>query len=297
MELHTSVSQSTQISEIRVLDRYTALCETARMTPGERIRTERERLGWPQDRLAEEARAFAAPGVEIKQQDVQRIEAGKVKHSRKLPAIERALGIEPSRATRASTEVAETLPRRASTGATRPASTRSARTDEFESSVHPIPNSQHVPYYISGTAQAGSFVEVEDLDQSEPEIVYEEPDPDFPNARRFACRVAGDSMDALKPYPIPDGAKITGVAFADMEGRYPLRTGLIVVVQRQRDGGHLREWSVKQIEIRGDDIWFCPRSTNTKHKAFKVDADFHSDDGQEVEVLALVRNVTHKVRV
>lgn len=79
-----------------MFDDYTAVCENALMENGERIRLARIAKGWGQDRLAAEARPFAPLGIEIKQQDVQRIESGKVKRSSKVPPIERALGLSTS---------------------------------------------------------------------------------------------------------------------------------------------------------------------------------------------------------
>jgi len=144
-----------------------------------------------------------------------------------------------------------------------------------------------------GHVAAGVFREVDDFDQSEPETFWEPIDPQFPKARRMAFDVDpdGDSMNALKPRPILPGDTLVCVAFEDIADRLKVRDGLVVVVQRTRDGGHTREWSVKQVELYEDRIEFHPRSTNAKHKPIVVKRDAAADDGVEVEIIGLVRAV------
>jgi hypothetical protein len=64
---------------------------------------------------------------------------------------------------------------------------------------------------------------------------------------------------------------------------------MVVVVQRTRDGGHLREWSIKQIEFYEDRIEFHPRSTNSKHKPIVVPHDYQADEGTAIEIIGLLR--------
>lgn len=148
---------------------------------------------------------------------------------------------------------------------------------------------------ITGIVEAGAFREFDDSNQDEPEYVSAEADKRWPDARLVAMRVGGDSMNALKPIPILDGATIVCVDYEDIADRYPMRTGMIVVVQRVAMGGHIREWSVKQLEVRDDKYVFHPRSTNQKHKPIVVTTDFGADDGMEVSVLALVRRIDNPV--
>ncbi|GGC68379.1 hypothetical protein GCM10010994_28670 [Chelatococcus reniformis] len=157
--------------------------------------------------------------------------------------------------------------------------------------------SRMVPIVIAGKVEAGAFWEVDEFDQSEREIIFDVPDPDFPQARIVAFNVAGDSMNDLKPTPIMPGTRIVGIDYGDLAGRLPLRTGMVVVVQRTREGGHLREWSVKQVELREGSMAFWPRSTNPRHKPIIVDRNLLADDGQTVEVLAIVRRITSEVPI
>jgi transcriptional regulator with XRE-family HTH domain len=148
-----------------------------------------------------------------------------------------------------------------------------------------------VPARKVGTVAAGLFREVDEFDQSEPEEITVPRDENFPNARQLTFEVEGDSMDALRPRPILPGDTIVCTAFEDIAHKVVLRDGMVVVVQRTRDAGMMREWSVKQIEIYEDRTEFHPRSTNPKHKPIIVQRQFDADDGVTVEVIGIVRMV------
>ena len=152
-----------------------------------------------------------------------------------------------------------------------------------------------VPVRIAGTLEAGAFREVDEFVQLEPVTIFEPRDPRFPNARMMGFDVAGDSMNDLKPRPIIPGDRVVCIDFEDLRGRVPLRDGMVVVVEQVRDGGHLREWSVKQLEYHADRVEFWPRSTNPKHKPIVVPHNFEADDGRTVSILALVRRVTNEL--
>lgn len=152
-----------------------------------------------------------------------------------------------------------------------------------------------VPVTLVGPVQAGAFIPIDEFDQSEPEIFYEPADPDFPRARRTAFDVIGDSMNRLEPTPILPGSRVIGVNYDDIG--IPLRDKMVVVVQQERDGGHLREWSVKQIELQDEEIIFHPRSSNPRHKPIVVPRNLNPDDGRQVRILALVREIKNKVPV
>lgn len=154
-----------------------------------------------------------------------------------------------------------------------------------------------VPVAVAGAARAGTFLEVEDFNQDAPETLYLPPDSKFPNARQFAVDIYGDSMNALRPRPIFEGDRVICVAYEDIAHQLPLVDGMVVVVERTRDGGHLREWSVKQIEIHKGRTEFHPRSTNPKHKPIVVAHDFEADIGTEVQVLGLVRRYVSEMPV
>jgi transcriptional regulator with XRE-family HTH domain len=151
------------------------------------------------------------------------------------------------------------------------------------------------PVSVAGPVQAGSFIPIDEFDQSEPEIFYEPADPDFPRARRTAFDVIGDSMNRLAPTPILPGSRVIGVNYEDIG--IPLRDNMVVVVQQERDAGFLREWSIKQIELQDEHVVFHPRSSNPRHKPIVVPRNLQPDDGREVMILALVREIKNKVPV
>lgn len=158
-----------------------------------------------------------------------------------------------------------------------------------------VPDARLQPVKVAGIVAAGLFREVDDMDQSEPERVWEEPDPEFPDARRMAFDVEGESVNALKPRPIFPGDRLICVAFEDVANQVRVRDGMVVVVERTRDGGHTREWSVKQVELYEDRVEFHPRSTNPSFKPIVVKRDAEADDGVRVEIIALVRSVKNTI--
>lgn len=160
------------------------------------------------------------------------------------------------------------------------------------STVTPVDLGELVPVKIAGKVKAGEFIAIEDLgDWEEPEAFLDTRDPRFPHARHLGFEVEGDSMNALKPRPIQDGDRLSALAYEDIADRYPLRDGMIVVVERTRHGGHEREWSVKQLEIYEDRMEFHPRSTNPRHKPIIIKRDSLADDGVTVEIIAIVRRL------
>lgn len=148
---------------------------------------------------------------------------------------------------------------------------------------------------VIGTVEAGSFREIADMDQSELERISVPADPQFPNARLLAFNVAGTSMNDLTPMPILPGSLVVGISYEDISQQFPLRDGLVVVVERTRDGGHLREWSVKQIEIFEERVEFHPRSKDRSHKPIVVQRNHDVDDGTSVQIIAIVRRVINDI--
>ncbi len=150
-----------------------------------------------------------------------------------------------------------------------------------------------LPVAVVGKVEAGTFREVDDMDQSERELLSLPADDRFPSARLMAFDVSGDSMNELRPRPILPGDRVICVSYEDVAYDAPLRDGMVVVVERTRDGGQTREWSVKQIELYQDRTEFHPRSTNPKHKPIIVPRDPSADQGTVVEIIGLVRRVVN----
>lgn len=152
-----------------------------------------------------------------------------------------------------------------------------------------------VPAKLAGKVAAGLFRETDDINQDEPDPVFVPADARFPNARLLMFDVEGDSMNELRPRAILDGDRILCVAYEDVAAELPLRDGMTVVVQRTRDGGHLREWSVKQLEVQDNKVVFHPRSTNPRHKPIVIDRSGFEAGPTEVEIIAIVRQILNSV--
>ncbi|KFC62748.1 Helix-turn-helix protein [Devosia sp. LC5] len=148
---------------------------------------------------------------------------------------------------------------------------------------------------VVATVEAGAWREVDEFDQSSPEWVAVPPDDKYPDATQDVYNVAGDSMNALQPHPITPGSRVVAVRYDEIASRSPLRDGLVVVVQRSRNGGQERELTVKQVAWFDDRIEFQPRSTNPKHKPIVVEHDTWEDNGVEVAIVGLVRDIIHRL--
>lgn len=146
-----------------------------------------------------------------------------------------------------------------------------------------------------GEVQAGTFRPVDDFDDVRPPDVAWPEDEEYPGVPLVYFDVVGDSMNALKPRPILAGDRIFALDFAALGERAPLRNGMVVVVEQTLHGEHLRERSVKQLEVHEDRYEFHPRSSNPKHKPIVVAHDLQPDDGKTVRILALVRQISNRV--
>ncbi|MGU3495904.1 XRE family transcriptional regulator [Xanthobacteraceae bacterium A53D] len=150
-----------------------------------------------------------------------------------------------------------------------------------------------IPIRVTGDVRAGAFQQVDEFDDFERHEVYAPRDTKYPHARVVAFKVVGSSMNAAEPEPMPSGTEIICVDFEDIDE--PLRDKSFVVVEQVTADGHMREWSVKQVEVHVGRYEFHPRSTDPRHKPIVVNTDLHADDGRTVRVLALVRRVSREM--
>jgi len=207
----------------------------------------------------------------VSQQLISQIENGKNETTNRLPQLARALGV----------SVADLDP------------AYSTVVDEVQPGVEGL-----VPVRRAGMVEAGAFRRVDEFeDEGDFLELFEPRDRRFPDARQAYFDVAGDSMNALRPRPILEGDRVICIDYDDLKGRMPLRDGMVVVVEQSLAGGHIRERSIKQVELYENRIEFCPRSTNPKHKPIVVQKDLHADDGRTVEVIAIVRRVTNDLPI
>ena len=134
---------------------------------------------------------------------------------------------------------------------------------------------------LIGPVQAGAWLALDDTAQDEPEVLPAARDRRYPHAPQWLREVRGDSMNARNIFP-GDLAHIVDVTAAGIS----LNTGMIVEVTRSRDGGALREITLKEVEVTPDGILLWPRSTNPRWTN-PIDLDHPSGD-VEVQVTGLL---------
>lgn len=203
----------------------------------------------------------------VSQQLISQLENGLNNSTKSLPDLARALGVSVS-------EIDPTY----------------SQVEPSENELSPV---GVVPVPVVGAVEAGTFREVDEFGQDAPAEIAVPVDSRFPRARQMAFDVSGDSMNDLKPRPILPGDRAVCVAYEDIAHEATLRDGMVVVVERTRDGGHTREWSIKQVEIYADRTEFAPRSHNPKHKPIVIHRNMEADNGERVEVIALVRRIVN----
>lgn len=132
---------------------------------------------------------------------------------------------------------------------------------------------------VVGVIAAGSWREI-DADEAipGPSHIGMGNDPRFPRIRQYALLVSGDSMNEL----FPDGSYVTCIDHVD--AGMDLKVGMVVHVERSRDGGQLVETTLKEIASINGETVLAPRSTNPKHKPIVV----NGDEGTEIAIRGIV---------
>ncbi|MGQ3040569.1 MAG: LexA family protein [Brevundimonas sp.] len=126
-----------------------------------------------------------------------------------------------------------------------------------------------------GPVQAGAWLALDDSSQDEPTLLTATVDRRYPHAPQWLREIRGDSMNERHIYP-GDLAHIVDASAAGIN----LNTGMVVEVTRSRDGGLLREVTLKEVEVTPEGIRLWPRSTNPRWRE-PLDLD---DGSGEVEV-------------
>lgn len=140
---------------------------------------------------------------------------------------------------------------------------------------------QQIP--VQSRIGGGQWVEVQDFDEAPMEYVDAPQDRLFPTARHMAFLVDGDSMDQAG---IQDGFYVSCVDFIDASVH--LQTGMIVVVEERRDGGHLIRRAVKEVHVFRDHYELRPCSSNPVHKKIELPITYFDEPKEEVRVIAIV---------
>lgn len=129
---------------------------------------------------------------------------------------------------------------------------------------------------------AGLWREVEDWQQVEPEMQPVPSSPGYDGLPQWLERVEGDSMDRI----VPPGSYIHVVDAIALE--YEPKTGDLVVVERTRDQGALRERSLKQIEVTKGVVRLWPRSHNARWSQPLEFSDGGDHDDEVVQTVGVV---------
>lgn len=137
---------------------------------------------------------------------------------------------------------------------------------------------------FAGLVEAGTWREIEDLDQTPARLIHRPRDQRFRDARQYVWQVVGDSMDMAH---MPDGIFVLAIDYSDFVARYGvLNDGRFVIVER-RDGAR-RERTVKQIRIFRDRMELQPRSSNDRHQPIVVPINHEVDGDTDIRILAVV---------
>lgn len=114
---------------------------------------------------------------------------------------------------------------------------------------------------IIGPIQAGAWLALDESAQDDPVFFNAVADRRYPHARQWLREVRGDSMNArgINPGDLAHIVELTGAGVN-------LNTGMVVEVTRSRDGGSLREITLKEVEITDGGVVLWPRSTNPRWK-------------------------------
>lgn len=129
--------------------------------------------------------------------------------------------------------------------------------------------------------QAGLWYEVDQYAQDYPAPPQPvAPDPRYADWPQWMELVEGDSIDRI----ITEGSFAHVVDAIEMG--YAPQHGDLVVVERRRNGGMLRERTIKEVAINGNGVELWPRSHNEKWSAPITLASL--DDEVEVEIVGVV---------
>jgi SOS-response transcriptional repressor LexA len=141
---------------------------------------------------------------------------------------------------------------------------------------------------LIGNIQAGAWMAVDDSGQEEPEMIPHAKDRAYPHAKQWLREVQGDSMNAvgILPGDLAHLAEFFGAGLED---------GMIVEVTRTRDGGALREITLKEVEVSPKGVILWPRSTNPR---WKDPVRLNDDSGLDitVEVTGVLVATTRRFR-
>ena len=130
---------------------------------------------------------------------------------------------------------------------------------------------------FGGRVEAGSWRTADSENQDgEYRVIPAAPDPRYPLKAQFAFLVAGDSMNKAMILP---GMYVLALDISVWERHHRETTdGLVVIVQRMRNGDGEYERTIKRLRIFRDRVELQPESDNDKHHPIVIangDQDSH----------------------
>lgn len=138
---------------------------------------------------------------------------------------------------------------------------------------------------LIGPVQAGAWLALDDSSQEDPQMMAAALDRRYLHAKQWLREVRGDSMNARNIFP-GDLVHLVDLISSGVS----LNTGMIVEVTRSRDGGTLREITLKEVEVTDAGIVLWPRSNNPRWKdPVRLDDDTGSDLDVEVTGLLIAK--------
>lgn len=131
---------------------------------------------------------------------------------------------------------------------------------------------------VRGYTQAGQWNEFESFeDENHGDIEISRVRGPWSGLEQFAFLVKGNSMNADHIF---DGDYVICVPY--FEARPDIQHGDTAVIERVRNSAIER--TVKEIEVEGRTVRFCPRSTSDRYKPISVKISRHMRDADDTEI-------------
>jgi SOS-response transcriptional repressor LexA len=141
---------------------------------------------------------------------------------------------------------------------------------------------------LLGLVKAGTWVEIDHLDQDEPKKIPALVAPHHAKAELFAVTADGSSMDKL----FPTGTTVICLAVTN---GIEVKDGDCVVVERTLSQAGIRERTLKQISIdKHNQVTLHPRSHDPDWQN-PITLDGTEDDDPEGRILGVVRYIAQRV--
>lgn len=134
---------------------------------------------------------------------------------------------------------------------------------------------------LRGTVAAGVWLEVGDITNEPEDWVPFNPAPKYPEGAVYCLTVQGDSVDKVAPH----GFLLVCVDV--LESGVTVRDGDLVIVERSRQQGGLKETTAKRVRTVPGGVELYPESTNPKWQPLFIRND-QADEDETIRIIAKV---------